>query len=357
MAQRSQRPSTPPRPGGRDTLSEQEQLAVDAASSTPPQDAPATFGELPPGFPFRPVPARRQVHLGQRKLLMGEIEFLMAHGGKSDLVLYVGAAPGNHIELLATLFPQHSFHLCDPARFAVEPSDRVQIHRQYFREEDFGKYAGRRVLLISDIRAGPDRDSDCPDVYEERVEEDNQLQQRIVQGVDPAAAMLKFRIPFDHRGPYRYLDGEIHLQCWAKEMSAETRLWVLPRNEGASGQEVPDEADELLLEILGEPPPEAATPVDRWPLKDYDPQDYEGRLYRHNLSTRDWARFPPLREGFPPGLDGCYDCARELKIWAAYVGDHPPPGSIGKLASAASACCRTPHPPPKRQGRTARGRH
>ena len=44
------------------------------------------------------------IHLGQRKLLLTEVSFLTGHGNLSKNIVYIGAAPGHHIEFLSTLF-------------------------------------------------------------------------------------------------------------------------------------------------------------------------------------------------------------------------------------------------------------
>src|SRR5437868_821867 len=62
---------------------------------------------------------------GQRKLLLSEIEFLTIYWNAQEIpdpiVVYVGAAHGNHIPLLSEMFPSFEFHLYDPAKFNIEP--------------------------------------------------------------------------------------------------------------------------------------------------------------------------------------------------------------------------------------------
>lgn len=53
----------------------------------------------------------------QRKLLMSDILFLTNYGEQSDIVVYVGAAPGLHIPFLSSLFPTHTFILIDKDPF------------------------------------------------------------------------------------------------------------------------------------------------------------------------------------------------------------------------------------------------
>ena len=46
------------------------------------------------------------LHYGQRKLLISEIEFVVKHGVGRKIVVYVGAASGTHILILAQMFPE-----------------------------------------------------------------------------------------------------------------------------------------------------------------------------------------------------------------------------------------------------------
>lgn len=67
-------------------------------------------------------------HWGQRKLLLSEIEFLTTHAKPGQLVIYAGAAPGNHVPFLAEqLFPHLRFLLVDPAPFACKQTQQIQI--------------------------------------------------------------------------------------------------------------------------------------------------------------------------------------------------------------------------------------
>ena len=58
--------------------------------------------------------AKTVIHAGQRKLFFGELEFLSKWSRKGDVVVYVGAAPGTHIGMLANMFEDRCFVLIDP---------------------------------------------------------------------------------------------------------------------------------------------------------------------------------------------------------------------------------------------------
>lgn len=189
--------------------------------------------------------ARGDMGWGQRKLLLVEIEFLTAYSKPGDLVLYVGAAPGDHIPLLAgRYFPHLEFVLYDPTTFLFEPGDlnvkNVKIFNQLFLDADVDLYRttrdkedtmghSPRLLFMSDVRRVQDE--------EEAVYEDLRLQAAWCTRLRPAAALLKFRPPFG-AGSLRYLRGHVVLQPYARKRSTETRLVVTtqpdPRPSAAS---------------------------------------------------------------------------------------------------------------------------
>lgn len=55
-------------------------------------------------------------HIGQRKLLLNEIQFLSYYlkPNKRNYILYVGAAPCEHLTVIDKLFPGNSYLLIDP---------------------------------------------------------------------------------------------------------------------------------------------------------------------------------------------------------------------------------------------------
>ncbi len=78
---------------------------------------------LEPDAPRAPYRRREQelktvVHWGQRKLFLGELEFLTAYSTPGATVLYAGAAPGTHLRFLMELFPTLHWVLVDPGNFA-----------------------------------------------------------------------------------------------------------------------------------------------------------------------------------------------------------------------------------------------
>ena len=166
------------------------------------------------------------LHWGQRKLLISEIEFLTEYADLTLPVLYVGAAPGNHINVLVELFPDVKFILVDPREFRVRKISTVKIRREVFCDEsarDVVKTLGR-VNFISDIRS-VDWTTHDEKSLENHVWKDMIDQQRWHNILSPHASMLKFRLPWNKRRS-DYLKGVILFPVWSAPTSAESRLVV-----------------------------------------------------------------------------------------------------------------------------------
>lgn len=199
------------------------------------------------------------VHFGQLKLLMNEIQFFTNFWNPKEVarpkIVYPGAAPGQHIEILSELFPKFEWHLYDPSKFCISPSEKIKIYtgdEGYFTNKQANKWARRNdVFFISDIRGNYNSVIDSLATLEEEYEklqkdpayasnilkqqEDNeqqvsndmQAQKEWYKIIRPVHAMLKFRLPYAYKHfkkEYNYLDGYIYFQPWVGPNSTETRL-------------------------------------------------------------------------------------------------------------------------------------
>lgn len=258
---------------------------------------------------IRELPYRRRekdfkptIHIGQRKLLLNEILFLTNYGHLSDIVVYAGAAPGIHINYLASLFPNHTFHLWDPNPFddslchkdhkdnKLKYNKKIKIYNEYFTNDTAKIYKNDNVIFWSDIRTVGDN-------IENDVVENMKMQAKWHKKTNAVMSMLKFRLPYvvpsdlpegidsskeTDQNSYTYLDGEIQLQVWAPQTSTETRL-IVKRGCGK---------------------------------KNYDPKEYESRMFRFNNITRIWQSFPHTVS--TDLVDYCFDCRAEIYILAKY---------------------------------------
>ena len=221
----------------------------------------ATLAMLPrtvtadmPRAPYVQGAGRQNRHSGQLKLMLGELEFLVdyfcscadaVHAMHNTLIVYAGAAPGEHILDLLDHLPRTHWHLYDPAPFApqLRAHARVRAFNTEFTDEHARAYRSTRTLLISDIRSAvPDRSQhhsqaakDADDMrVEAGVARDMAMQERWVHLMQPVRASLKFRPPYNYpfcpAKPLRCLAGAVTLQAFAPANSTETRLIVSARD-------------------------------------------------------------------------------------------------------------------------------
>lgn len=306
-------------------LTEEEIAAIEALPSQLPPPCSILRPDAPTlDYRGRVFRFRYALHNGQRKLLVGLLEFLQGRGERAPEVVYAGAAPGHNITEVARRFPRHAFHLYDPARIYTE-GPNVTVYRQLFTDEDAQHWRGRPVLFVSDIRT-PETGADNQASFEAKVQENMRDQGRWVRTMRPAAAMLKFRLPYAG-GQVRYLDGELHLQAWASNSGTEARLWV-------------DDPDSE---------------------REYDSRLYEGQMFYVNTVLREWGHYG---QGC-----GCHDCALEHAIcgqlpdqgnWSRRVPPHDPDGGPGEGETRAvwrERQMRVAGEASRRQHQRAAGRH
>lgn len=231
------------------------------------------------------------VHKGQLKLLMSEIEFLTQYGNTTKHVLYVGSAPGYHIPCLAELFSQHIFYMYDPAFKDIShfnqliQQKRAFIYPQYFTEKTVQEFQQThkvdKVLLVSDIRRDMGDQTDF-DYMNKIVIEDMELQRQIVKMINPIAAILKFRLPWLDKD-IEYFDGTRYFGVYARTYSTETRLVVDNINS----------------------------------TKIYNGKVSEEELFHFNVIQRPSLYKHP--KVFIERIDHCYDCTAEIYIMQTYL--------------------------------------
>lgn len=250
------------------------------------------------------------LHWGQRKLLIGELYFLsLVYDDKSPAtVVYIGAAPGTHIPVLAALFPLIEWHLYDPRDFNIPSVGKIHLYNRLFTEDDaeyWARVPGRsnaKIYLISDLRTANFRAMTFAE-NEQAVITDNRLQERIVSIMKPYQAHLKFRLPYyDERlinqGVFSqnqvYLDGIVIFQPWVGETSTETRL----------------------IPMLGKD--------NKYLTKNWDIKVYERQLAYHNGVTRIVNRYnnpfdKRLTNVVPGELLNDYDSSFEVYVYILYI--------------------------------------
>jgi hypothetical protein len=270
-------------------------------------------------------------HHGQRKLFFSTLEFMTLCRARlclSDcVVVYIGAAPGFNMRMIADFFPDAHYLLIDPAPFDIQKSDNITIWNTMFKEGDVDRVLQCKsdlkrshIVFISDIRLTP---------AQEAIANDMQLQQRWGIRLKASAMMLKFRLPYmdvdtevtrrmveeaeklSHVGAevevptrgrsstsYLYLDGSIHLQLYAPLRSAETRLLVFKRD-----------------------------PCTKYAMRYYDYKQYEAKLNAFNVVGRSLIGYQ--MPGHPDstvlgkhllGYSSDYESVAEYQLAHRYLG-------------------------------------
>jgi hypothetical protein len=237
--------------------------------------------------------AKKVIHIGQLKLFFAELIFLSIHAKHGDLVLYIGAAPGTHIGMLAELYPDIKFHLWDPRKFNpdLKGKSNIKIYQQYFTDTSAEAYAQdkiNRILVMCDIRdldIGQFKRTGDIEGMDKLVDDDMSMQKRWCQIIQPAFAYLKFRLGYNVTKT-EYLTGTIYLQPYSK-VSTETRLMT----------------NDYETEIL------------------YDNLDFEEKLAYHNAFTRCSGKaFNKYNDIFVKyNLKNCWDNALAMHITALYL--------------------------------------
>jgi hypothetical protein len=264
-------------------------------------------------------------HMGQKKLLFSEIEFLnyvSKYVNISDcLVLYVGASPGHHINILKKLYPDISFMLYDGLKIHMNFNDNIKIIQEYFYDStcnDVIKYKNeinkKYLIYITDIRTRE------PEINNKSVWLDmiNQLRWGVLLNAD--FMNIKLRFPWlekntsDHlnyklnlsdienkidlindkinEGDVLYLDGKILIQLYAFNNSTEARLFVKKNKNN------------------------------KYSLKKYNCFDYEEKLLYHNTINKQQKYKFKLSKTMKKNLIGynnSYDCVSEYFIFYKYL--------------------------------------
>ena len=239
-------------------------------------------------------------HIGQRKLLISEIQLLTEYFEKNTVpptVLYIGAAPGTHLHILSCMFPSVFFVLYDGVNIdaGLKKHSRFEVHdgeNGFVTTAVINRIKDNmdldHLLFVCDIRLNKDD-------FEAGVESDMRLQQDWMQILSPKLSLLKFRLSYKmkHGDKYSYEKGTLLYGVWPKATSGETRLLVEKKDVGK--------------------------------LIDYDFASYEEVLFFHNKYERPFC-FQPKSPAIKKIIfqeDNkycpCYDCVAELKVLERYA--------------------------------------
>jgi hypothetical protein len=308
-------------------------------------------------------------HIGQRKLILNEIQFLTRiPTDELSLVVYAGAAPSHKGAMLASLFPNLKLLLIDPAPFEIRPYRNVvvtalnvtdetdpaeTIDRAFdaFKTADictarilmsggiaeelgrrFGvvgssnnktggkkevtqKISFSRLYFVSDIRTNIDEEG--PSTFD--IVWNSAQHVEWVTKMAPTESMLKFRTPF-------FNESDIELQAF-EEMSTkppfsfafdatsqihnyrdfQSRSFTFFDGEIFIQPWAPISSTETRLVFQGVPT-----------MRKYNASEYEDRFFYYNKILRNFQLYKNPNADRKLGFDHCADCALENQIWTDY---------------------------------------
>jgi len=292
-----------------------------------------------------------QVHIGQRKLFLSEIQFLTENPSK--YCLYAGSAPGHKTHLLSQHFPDIKFILIDPNKFDLmlpdmtshrkkKHPDIIHLKHDYPTESNIGpltldfihnsnyklyiiedymtnEYAElfksiNDMTFISDIRTSVDPALAYPSDFD--IVWNSSMMFNWITVLQPLMTMLKFRplyfntefidksMPdFELSKKYgidfieawkhkKYImpKSKLYIQAWAGRTSSELRMWI--------------------------------SKSDLANLIEYDSNDIESAVFYFNNVDRGLCYHINNNSNEEYHFCHCNDCALENNIWENYINKY-----------------------------------
>lgn len=121
------------------------------------------YSEIPRQLEYQPGQKNiTNVHIGQLKLFLGELEFLTDYITDLDspcILVYAGSAPCNHAAYLSKMYPNLKIIMVDPAEhYIMYPDNKTMYSPEYINEIVFFKctqgnrynHVGKRTIQIFD---------------------------------------------------------------------------------------------------------------------------------------------------------------------------------------------------------------
>jgi hypothetical protein len=178
----------------------------------------------------------KSIHCGRYKLLLSTIQFLDLALPETVSIVYVGSAPFVYGKILSEMYPNTRFILFDPKDHKFEANSIAYCNEVHEINDDIqfnifqkafdsdiciqilNKFGANSLLFMSDIRCSEQEPTNI------EVKRDLELQKEWVTILRPKMFWLKFRCLFGVDEPMEYLDGDLYLQPFTPDSSAECRL-------------------------------------------------------------------------------------------------------------------------------------
>jgi hypothetical protein len=290
-------------------------------------------------------------HIGQRKLILNEIQFLK--NTNSEYCIYAGSAPGNKTHYLSQLFPDIKLILVDPNKFDLKLPDgkshrsvphvdivhmstayptrsnvaktsniieyiqsskcKIFIFEEYMTIKMANKFKDLNCSFISDIRSN---------IYLQKYPTDfdiywnTSMMYNWITIMQPNMSMLKIRMPYGSDTVKTKDDDYIINEFKMSKKNGIDFLnnyndnrFFMSKSELFIQPWAPVSSSELRMIILKK---------DISNIVEYDIKDIEDKMFYYNTINRTWVFHYNPNSNKDINFCHCNDCALENKIWTDY---------------------------------------
>jgi hypothetical protein len=260
------------------------------------------------GYRRRTSEHKSVVHWTERRLLLEAVEFLttikkdrlIKRKKEREIVLYSGAAPGHHVNLLSAWFrSDFNFVVFDHRKFELTTRENLTIRQEPFTDKTAREYENKGVIFICNTKFADQHHYD-----EDGIKNDMNLQRMWCEILRPRIALLDFRVSWN-KGKTEFFPGKLRYPIWGHPSGTDCRIEVeFPLKKKKDN----DDGDDAM--ITYEMPS----------MVMYDHSIHEERMFHFNTI----ARVQLYRHGIKPDgvtrtLDHCYDCMSEIRVIHRYI--------------------------------------
>lgn len=312
------------------------------------------------------------VHIGQRKLILSEVQFLTKY--KTRYCIYAGAAPGHKNHLLSKLFPHVKFIMVDPNKFEIKITNRgrqtthrkikhddiVHIYHEYPTKSNtwgdntkvsqmtptnirkmisFIKSSTYKIFIIedwyniniseifknlssksfmSDIRSNVAMDTYPTDLD---IIWNTSMMYNWIYTLNPEFSMIKFRLPFFNTPKVVETDAKNFFE----EFEVSKKLGIDFIADYKQKKMACPKGDIYIQAWAGQSSTELRLHIKKEDIKNpkyYDFKKIENKLYYFNSISRGFYKHENANASSYIGFCHCNDCALENNIWEEYISKY-----------------------------------
>ncbi len=238
-----------------------------------------------------------------RRMFLETVEFLttikkqriVRKKKERDIVLYSGAAPGHHVNILCGWFRKDfDFVVFDWRKLELTTRENLTIRQESFTDKIAKEYENKGVIFVCNTLVNNGKF----DYDEKNIKNAMELQKCWCDVLKPKIALLDFRLPWS-RGETEFFEGTIRYPVWGQPSGMDCRIEVVfPKSVDSDG----------------------VVTYEKPKIKKYDHKIHEERMFHFNTISRvQLYRHGVHPEGYNKTLDHCYDCMTEIYICQRYI--------------------------------------